>query len=529
MEQPKVTLLLLDWDCRESFHIFNYLKKQDIPRDWFEVQWIEFYSRRSPEIGEVLASAQASGQVPPLDLWLVLDVPETYYYHKHFMYNAGIALARGELVCIMDSDAMLRPGFVRSLVEAFDRDPGMVLHLDEVRNVDRRFHPFAYPSFEEVLGPGCINWNGTATVGLADERTPLFTRNYGACMCAPRQAMVGLGGADEHVDYLGHVCGPYDLTFRMGNAGRKEVWHPSEFLYHVWHPGTDGGNNYIGPHDGRNNSTRALQARLRGETLPALENPAIRLLRENPGRDFPDAVLLDALFDPVRMADWVINPESMALSLCRQAYYGSRFEEAVERYRSLSDPPQQADFLAEMGRALSITGRRPEARGLLEKALAQDPALQLAHSVLGWLEHNERDYRQALWHFERALSVWDCLTDDFLLEALRGQAWAYLHSGRNTQAELAFREAGGYVSENNAGGKAEILLGLGQSLLSQGRFQEAGAIFAKGLALAAKAGREDLKISMDRQMEEVRGRGSRGQPGGWFKALWGRIFDLCGR
>ena len=104
-----------------------------------------------------------------------------------------------------------------------------------------------------------------ASLDLDDE---LHARNYGACFCAKRADIISIGGADEHDDYLGHVCGPYEMTFRLRNAGLRIIWHEQEFLYHVWHPGTDGESNYMGPHNGRNMSTTALRIRSTRRIMP---------------------------------------------------------------------------------------------------------------------------------------------------------------------------------------------------------------------------------------------------------------------
>jgi len=40
--RPKVSLLLIDWSVRESFHLLHYLRKQDVDRDLFEVIIIEY-------------------------------------------------------------------------------------------------------------------------------------------------------------------------------------------------------------------------------------------------------------------------------------------------------------------------------------------------------------------------------------------------------------------------------------------------------------------------------------------------------
>lgn len=291
--KPKVSFVLLDWSCRESFHMLQYLNDQDTAREDYEILWIEYYSRRAAGIDAGLRAA-AAGRPPIVDQWLALGMAETAYYHKHLMYNVGIVRSRGDIVVLCDSDAMVRPSFVRSIMSAFDEHPEIVLHLDEVRNTDRRLYPFRFPTFDEVLGPGVINWSEGKTAGLSDSVDPLHTRNYGACMAARRRDLIAIGGADEHIDYLGHICGPYELTFRLVNAGLTEIWHPSEFLYHTWHPGTDGHANYMGPHDGRGLSTTALSAIRSGRIVPLVENSAVRLLRN--GEDIlyvePEACLL---------------------------------------------------------------------------------------------------------------------------------------------------------------------------------------------------------------------------------------------
>jgi len=304
---PEVSFILLDWGCRESFHILDYFARQTVARQRYEVMWIEYWDRRAEQIDRAFDEARRAGGPAPVDTWVVMHMPPEVYYHKHLMYNVGIALARGKIVTIMDSDAFFRPSFVESIIEAFRRDPFQVLHHDEVRNMDRRFYPFNYPAFDEVTGEGCINWTGTTTTGLADTSDPLHTRNYGACMSARRRDLNAIGGADEHIDYLGHICGPYELTWRLVNFNRREVWHEGEFIYHVWHPGQAGDENFGGPHDGRHMSTRALAVRSSGRVLPAVENRAIAMLRKrHTGCNEPET-LMAALISPERIRGWVVD------------------------------------------------------------------------------------------------------------------------------------------------------------------------------------------------------------------------------
>ncbi len=290
---PEISLILLDWSVRESFHLLHYLAQQDVPRARFEVLVLEYYSRESDAI------RRFADQV---DTWALLEMPESCYYHKHLMYNAGIVLARGRICVVCDSDAIVTPAFIRTISDAFAREPALVLHLDQFRNNRRDLYPFNFPSIEAVLGPGCINNAGGRTAGVADEEDPIHTRNYGACMCALRSDLVEIGGADEHIDFAGHICGPYDMTFRLVNSGRRERWHQTEFMYHTWHPGQAGVDNYLGPHDGRHVSTTALAALTSGRVRPLRENPAIRRLREAPAT--PQEELLGCLIRPEAAEAW---------------------------------------------------------------------------------------------------------------------------------------------------------------------------------------------------------------------------------
>lgn len=206
-------------------------------------------------------------------------MPKNVYYHKHLMFNVGIILSKGEIICIPDSDAMVKETFIETIIKEFEKNPNIVLHIDEIRNEDKKFYPFNYPSFEEVLGKGrVLRWDGKTDIDKLKD--PFHLLNYGACMCAKRDHLIKIGGADEHIDYLGHICGVYEMTFRLKNYGLKEVWSKKEFLYHTWHPGEGGTFDYMGPNDGLNRSTTAFHTLITKRIFPLRENKEIKLLRE---------------------------------------------------------------------------------------------------------------------------------------------------------------------------------------------------------------------------------------------------------
>ncbi|HEV3259965.1 MAG TPA: glycosyltransferase [Gemmataceae bacterium] len=270
--RPKISVILIDWGVRESFHSLYYLNRQTADRDDYELIWLEFYDRQPQRLRHMVADGPARS--PVLDKWLVLGYPDNHIYHKHRLYNVGILLAEGDICVICDSDAIFRPTFIARLLKAFTDTPNAVVHLDQVRNADPAFYPFNYPTIDAILGPGCMNWNGATTLGLANSPDQLHDANYGACMAARRRDLIAIGGADEHPDYLGYICGPYELTFRLVNYGRAERWLRNEYLYHTWHPNQTGINtDHKGPNDGRSMSLPALETRATFRVRPSVQNP----------------------------------------------------------------------------------------------------------------------------------------------------------------------------------------------------------------------------------------------------------------
>src|SRR3990167_4012293 len=286
--------------------MLHYINDQTIPRSDYEIIWIEYFTKRAREIDDFLEKNREVGADPFIDSWIIMGLPPGTYYHKHLMYNVGITVSKGKIVVVCDSDTMVKPTFLQSIIETIEGSKDIVLHLDEVRNVEKKFYPFNFPSFDNFLNTRCLNWVGDTTFGLIDTEDSLHSRNYGACLAALRSDLIRIGGADEHIDFLGHICGPYDFTFRMRNCGKREIWHEGEFLYHTWHPGTDGVGNYFGPHDGKNMSTTSLEAIRMGRIQPLVKNPAIKIL-ENKDHEIIYSDPKESLLPTREIPEWDIE------------------------------------------------------------------------------------------------------------------------------------------------------------------------------------------------------------------------------
>jgi glycosyltransferase involved in cell wall biosynthesis len=277
--QAKVSVILLDWGVRESFHSLHYLNRQTVDRKDYELIWIDFYDRDASSLPEAIADEESEERLF-VDKWIVLENSRDTCFHKHRMYNVGIVASEGEICVICDSDAIFSETFIENIIRAFDEHPESVVHLDQVRNSNRGFYPFNYPTRKEFFKRGCLNWTGKTTIGLDNSPDMLHEANYGACMAARRSDLIEVGGADEHLEFLGYICGPYELTFRLSNHGLDERWLKNEYLCHTWHPGESGINfDYQGPSDGRGISSLALESRDSGRVQPVRENLAISGLR----------------------------------------------------------------------------------------------------------------------------------------------------------------------------------------------------------------------------------------------------------
>jgi hypothetical protein len=306
-QKPKVSIILVDRGVCESFHSLDYLNDQTANRSDYELIWIERYENIPKKLEKKVAEYDKKS-LSAVDQLVTLGFPEDCYYHKHFAYNVGIALARGDICVICDSNAMFPDLFVEKIISKFaeNENENIVLHIDQIINTNKKFHPFKYPSFDKVTNDEkTINWCGDVTQGLNDSLDMLHEANYGACMAAKKEHLLEICGADEHMDYLGSICGPYELTFRLINWGCEEIWLRDLFLIQTWHPSEDINANFVGPEDGRGISSRALEAKLSGRTHPCTVNSVIKAINTSK-KNYAHQLLIDA-FNLISINNWSKN------------------------------------------------------------------------------------------------------------------------------------------------------------------------------------------------------------------------------
>tara|TARA_A100001015_G_C14925524_1_gene686166 strand:+ start:731 stop:1114 length:384 start_codon:yes stop_codon:yes gene_type:complete len=113
-KKPKLSILVQDWSVRENFQLIDYLSRQDINQSDIEIVFIEYYNQINQKI--------TRDYNINTDTIIKLNFDKNLEYSKHLMFNVGIAVSKGSIFCICDSDAMLKNDFARYLIDFHDKN-----------------------------------------------------------------------------------------------------------------------------------------------------------------------------------------------------------------------------------------------------------------------------------------------------------------------------------------------------------------------------------------------------------------------
>jgi GT2 family glycosyltransferase len=157
--------------------------------------------------------------------------------------NAGMLVAEGRTFLLLNSDAYLDPGSIRTMLDRLDAEPaGTVAAVaPALRNADgspqrsvRGFPtPWRYATeffYLRRLAPGLRATNAFYGAGV-DLATPGFVDWVtGACLLVPRDAVDAVGLMDEAYFMYGEEV---DWLLRMRDAGRRVAWEPRAGATHL--------------------------------------------------------------------------------------------------------------------------------------------------------------------------------------------------------------------------------------------------------------------------------------------------------
>jgi hypothetical protein len=202
----KISVIMVDGGFRERFHLIDCLNNQTLPRDRYELIWVECFDKIQPDL-------EAKDNVK----FIKLNRVGKPYSMSH-CFNEGIRRSIGDLLVIPDADVFVCPDFLEKILAEHERCDDLVMYF-------RR-----YDQSEEDSGPVTLDY-------LQRTCRLKIPANYGGCVTVRKKWMLAVNGYEQHPIFQArNFTGGMDLYTRFRNLGMVIKWHPSEKLYHPWHP-----------------------------------------------------------------------------------------------------------------------------------------------------------------------------------------------------------------------------------------------------------------------------------------------------
>ncbi len=148
--------------------------------------------------------------------------------------NQGAKLARGRYLCLLNSDALVEPGWLPPLLETLAEDgvgAAVPMYLNEDGSLQEAGSVIDSIGHPHAVGRG-------ASAGEFQYR---FRREVdfasAACMLVPADLFLELGGFDER--YYPGYFEDTDLCFRLRERGLRTIYEPRSRVVHVLHGSGD--------------------------------------------------------------------------------------------------------------------------------------------------------------------------------------------------------------------------------------------------------------------------------------------------
>ncbi len=160
--------------------------------------------------------------------------------------NAGIQIAQGEFVSLLNNDTEVHPHWVEACISGFDRHPEVGIVASKMLLFDRRDHIHTTGDFFTVSGKAGNRGVWERDAGQFDEEEYVFSACGGSSVY--RKALLDEVGLldDDFFFSLEDV----DLAWRAQLAGWRCLYTPHAIVYH--HLSATGGGVTASYYDGRN-------------------------------------------------------------------------------------------------------------------------------------------------------------------------------------------------------------------------------------------------------------------------------------
>ncbi|WP_428386626.1 glycosyltransferase [Mucisphaera sp.] len=203
---------MVDGGFRERFESIDYLANQDLPREDYELIWVEHGSQIHDDL---------QGRLDHQPNFRAITLGRSGTYHASYCFNRGITEARGDILVIIDADVITEPCFLSQILEAHRDQPRLALYC-------YRYNEAKEDHRDEVD----INHLKRVT-------SITNPSNHGACLSIRKTWIEQINGYDQHPIFAtGFHANCLDVYTRLKVLGIPVSWHPEIRLYHPWHPST---------------------------------------------------------------------------------------------------------------------------------------------------------------------------------------------------------------------------------------------------------------------------------------------------
>ena len=207
----KISVIMVDGGFREKFHMIDSLNQQRLAKDKYELLWIEFYSKADEELID-----------KPNVKIITLNNSQNTPYHSSYCFNRGIEESIGELLVIIDADQMVSDTFLETIMNDHLNCPDLVMYMKRLDEPKESHDPKKSYNLAYL------------------EKSCLFTNpvNYGGCLSVRKKWLLKINGYEMDPHFKGLHANGKDCYTRFKNLGLHIKWHPTEIMYHPWHPST---------------------------------------------------------------------------------------------------------------------------------------------------------------------------------------------------------------------------------------------------------------------------------------------------
>lgn len=160
--------------------------------------------------------------------------------------NAGMQVASGEYISLLNNDTEAEPNWVEELVSAFERHPDVGMLASRMMLFDRRDHFHTAGDYYRVDGRPGNRGVWQQDVGQFDTEAYVFSACGGSSIYR-RSMLEEIGLLDDDFFFS---CEDLDLAWRAQFAGYKCLYVPTAIVYHQL--SASGGGVTASFYDGRN-------------------------------------------------------------------------------------------------------------------------------------------------------------------------------------------------------------------------------------------------------------------------------------